>query len=561
MSSIPLADNQYKTLIEQLVIQPFEIVQYVLEHLTTNYFTEFFVSYGPIPTRVLLGRNFIKHVFIQVKSVDKIEILCSSIFGRKYVMFFDPHITLKFLQLEWIRPVTVMVLFLGTIRNSIDFLDIYMKTLLKINCVEVLIPSVGKGGRKFIAVHRLRIFKDKQGRNRVGQLIDSPHTAGFINYLLFKQLDFQVISSWTALYWLIDKSASSEDLRLPFKDKVPRIHRDLNDRNLSSEGLSSIQISQKLESLNVSRNKIDTINVVRLNRNLLGLYLNDNPLSKIKINHQSDWPSLLTCLNLSNNQLQEEDIAKIQWPKSILYLNLDNSQITSLKTLKSLPDCLRALSLNSCPIETIYNYDESDPNYPSYKLPSELTHLDLDIIGICPQVYSNNGLKVELPSKLEKMTIIAPQWKSLHWIKFPSTLLTLRLFDVELDTSSTSFASEVISDLSNVQDLYFFVPKDYLCTQFVLHEGERLVDIHYNSQNRNRPLRGSRLTGPLFRAAKSINSFSILRLFHYLGEWYELRFYGDGNAGNPSSPSLYAGYFELLFKYEKKNFRDIITIN
>ncbi|KAK6198016.1 uncharacterized protein RJT21DRAFT_128472 [Scheffersomyces amazonensis] len=320
-----------------------------------------------------------------------------------------------------------------------------MSTFLKINHFEVLLTSSDNYG--FIKVFSLRIF----GNDQKGHMLEPIQKAelnrnilGFLNYLLIKRVNYHIVKD------------------LPRIDQIKNLslarYHQLRHRKLSSKGFCSIQ-KMNTESLDVGYNKINTLNIDHLSPNLLVLDLNHNPLSKIKIKNQSEWPSLLTYLDLSNNKLKERVIAKIQWPNSILYLNLDNSRITSLKTLKTLPENLRYLSLNSCPIKTIYNKDKSDKNYLNYKLPSELIQLNLNVIGKCPQIGQNKGLKIELPAKLMGLSITAPRWKSLRWIKFPSTLLILKLYKVELDTSSSSFASE-ISDISNLQQLKITVTRD-----------------------------------------------------------------------------------------------------
>lgn len=134
----------------------------------------------------------------------------------------------------------------------------------------------------------------------------------------------------------------SADLNLDFSDSL------LKRLRISQSNVPFFKSGVYLTDLNLSNNKINDLNSIKLLESLRMLDLSDNPI---------DWerkvffPSKLKMLKLTNTGIGN-NLSKLEFPDSIEFLSLEVNEITSVDYIK-FPEGIKILGLGSNKIKTI----------------------------------------------------------------------------------------------------------------------------------------------------------------------------------------------------------------
>lgn len=156
--------------------------------------------------------------------------------------------------------------------------------------------------------------------------------------------------------------------------------------------------------LNLSSNRIQTIEQINFPESLIKLYLASNYIQNIE---HVRFPTRLQLLDLSNNQINS--IEHVEFPLKLLKLYLSHNLIPNVVNV-NFPDSLRYLYLNDNPIK--------DLEHACF--PKELESLNLNHVPI-------KSLTSWMPNKLQVLHIAQTDIEILENVRFPSSLQFLAI--------------------------------------------------------------------------------------------------------------------------------------
>lgn len=205
-----------------------------------------------------------------------------------------------------------------------------------------------------------------------------------------------------------------------------------NQVGLVSSVFSQLRFPSNLQTLMLSYNSLDVINVSSLPQSLRTIDLSFNGLKKFEYTEgEALWPPNLESIMLHNNFLDDTTLKQlklIKWPNTLRNLRLDTNYYTTLENLNTLPSGLRYLDLSESHLTTL-RVEHNQCEYPYFVFPESLETLN---ILCCRNLnFDNHSLpnnaRIKFPDNLQTFNLIEANCDNLSHFLFPKSLKSLGL--------------------------------------------------------------------------------------------------------------------------------------
>lgn len=266
-----------------------------------------------------------------------------------------------------------------------------------------------------------------------------------------------------------------------------------NQAGLRNQTLDRVGFPARLETLMLTNNNLEFINVSQLPQSLTTLDISNNNLSKFEWHGENPrWPPNLKSILLTNNLLDDKalkSLRKIQWPAYLENLRLDMNKFTSLQSLVGLPENLKYLDLSDSSLSSFRV--SSDQQYPYFRFPESLETLNVQCCRSLKYSQDSSDLvlpehRIRFPAKLETLNMAECNIEILSFFHFPSSLQTLSLSGNKiehLDSYDYSMDGEDIlswTQLKNLRDLDLFYNKIESLENWKPPPAIRAIDLRRN---------------------------------------------------------------------------------
>lgn len=266
-----------------------------------------------------------------------------------------------------------------------------------------------------------------------------------------------------------------------------------NQVGLRNQTFDKVAFPGGLETLMMTNNNLEFINVSQLPQSLTTLDISNNNLSKFEWHGENPrWPPNLKSILLTNNLLDDkalESLQKIQWPTYLENLRLDMNTFTSLQSLVGLPENLRYLDLSDSSLSSFRV--SSDHQYPFFSFPGSLETLNVQCCRSLKYSQDSSDLvlpehRIQFPTKLETLNMAECNIENLSLFHFPSSLQTLSLSGNKiehLDSYDYSMDGEQIiswTQLKSLRDVDLFYNKIETLENWKPPPAIRSIDLRRN---------------------------------------------------------------------------------
>lgn len=323
-----------------------------------------------------------------------------------------------------INPKTVAVITHGDFSSLRTFLQKHAKRLAAIPCVEILVESYSLASYEMDFV----LSRPNLTKLQIGG-ITMEHCGSSLeeNLLNCTSLDQLVILGHQINNWsrvIFPPSITVLDISWNLHTDIttmvfpPRLNElFLNRSGISDSILKSLTFPSSLQTLQLTHNMLEHLDVSCLPRTIETLDLSSNIIESIS----GQWPPYLKTILLHGNSLHDHSFAHMgQWPQNLQTLRVDVNKLFSFGALKGLPDDLHYLDVSH---NNFNRYEILDNHGSTFEFPRNLKTLFLT--GNDRLKYDDQHRRIRFPPTLTKLNMDGCNITSLEHFHFPSSLISL----------------------------------------------------------------------------------------------------------------------------------------